>query len=88
MHTATAREEVSEPALTVTEGLAQLVQTFQSRNVAVARAHPLAKELFAIEGVTSLLLLGDFVTVNKRADVKWDQITPRVKQVLEDADKT
>ena len=38
MHTATAREQVSAPALTVTEGLAQLVQAFQSRNVSVARA--------------------------------------------------
>ena len=38
MHTATVREEMSEPALTVTEGLAQLIQTFTSRDVAVARA--------------------------------------------------
>ncbi len=38
MHTATAREEVNAPALTITEGLAQLIQTFQSREVTVARA--------------------------------------------------
>lgn len=38
MHTATAMEEVSAPALTITEGLAELVQVFKSRNVTVARA--------------------------------------------------
>ncbi len=38
MHTTTAREEASAPALTITEGLAQLIQTFQSREVTVARA--------------------------------------------------
>src|SRR6266849_10909138 len=38
MHTATAREEVSAPALTITEGLAELVQAFASRNVTGARA--------------------------------------------------
>jgi transcriptional regulator with PAS, ATPase and Fis domain len=38
MHTATAREEVSAPALTITEGLAELVQAFASRNVTAARA--------------------------------------------------
>src|SRR5207253_9050055 len=41
MSTATAptvSEEVSAPALTVTEGLAQLIQAFNSRDVTVARA--------------------------------------------------
>jgi hypothetical protein len=51
-------------------------------NVESARNHPLAQRLFAIEGVTSLLLLGDFVTVNKSAEANWKQITPKVKQVL------
>jgi hypothetical protein len=44
--------------------------------------HPLAKELFAIEGVVSLLFLGNFVTVNKTPDVAWKRITPKVKKVL------
>src|SRR6266849_5386710 len=38
MHTTTVREEVSAPALTITEGLAELVQAFASRDVTVARA--------------------------------------------------
>lgn len=49
---------------------------------AAAKDHPLATKLFAVEGVTTLLLLGDFVTVNKRAEAKWSAITPVVKRVL------
>jgi hypothetical protein len=38
--------------------------------------------LFAIPGVSSLLLLGDFITVNKTPDAAWDEITKRVQAVL------
>ena len=51
-------------------------------NAAAAEGHPLAKKLFAIEGVTSLLLLGDFITVNKAPQAQWKEITKSVKQVL------
>lgn len=47
-----------------------------------AAGHPIASRLFAIPGVSSLLLLGDFVTVNKSADANWPPIRERVKQVL------
>jgi len=47
-----------------------------------ATDHPLAKKLFAIPGVSSLLFLGDFVTVNKRPDVPWKDITKAVESVL------
>ena len=45
--------------------------------------HPVASELFGIRGVTSILILGDFVTINKEASVKWDQITDRAKEILQ-----
>lgn len=51
-------------------------------NAAAAAGDELAMRLFAIDGVTSLLLLNDFVTVNKRADVKWSAMTAAVKKVL------
>ncbi len=54
-------------------------------NAAAAAGHPLATELFAIEGVESLLLLGDFITVNKSPTAQWKEITRRVKQVLASA---
>ena len=50
-----------------------------------AAAHPVAARLFEIPGVTSLLLLGDFVTVNKQPQAKWSQITKKVKRVLSEA---
>ena len=51
-------------------------------NAGAAKDHPIASRLFEIPGVTSLLLLGDFVTVNKQADAKWSAIKPQVKKVL------
>jgi NFU1 iron-sulfur cluster scaffold homolog, mitochondrial len=47
-----------------------------------AAGHSIATALFAVPGVSSLLLLGDFVTVNKSADASWPQIKERVRQVL------
>ena len=51
-------------------------------NAASAAAHPLASRLFSVSGVTSVLLLGDFVTVNKAHDAKWDDIVAGVQAVL------
>ncbi len=44
-----------------------------------------AKRLFEIPGVSSLLLLGDFVTVNKSPKAKWSDITRKVESVLDKA---
>jgi len=54
-------------------------------NAQAAKEHPVASRLFAIPGVTSVLLLGDFVTVNKSPQAKWKSITPRVENVLASA---
>jgi NFU1 iron-sulfur cluster scaffold homolog, mitochondrial len=51
-------------------------------NAESAQGHSIAEKLFAIPGVSSLLFLGDFITVNKQPDVPWDDITPGVEQVL------
>ena len=51
-------------------------------NAGAAKNHPLAARLFGIPGVSSLLFLGDFITVNKSPDADWDDITPAVQQVL------
>lgn len=47
-----------------------------------AREHPLAARLFAVPGVSALLLLGDFVTVNKQPEAKWDPIKRGVRRAL------
>ena len=51
-----------------------------------AEGHPLASRLFSIPGVSSLLLLGDFITVNKSPEARWADITGRVRKVLSQAD--
>ena len=51
-------------------------------NAGAAEGHLLAQKFFAIAGVSRLLLLGDFVTVNKDPSAKWATITPKVKALL------
>jgi hypothetical protein len=51
-------------------------------DAASAADHPLAARLFQIDGVASVLLLGDFVTIVKSPAVKWASITGKVKKVL------
>ena len=52
-------------------------------NAEAARNHPLAQRLFAIDGVSGLLLLGDFITINKRQDGDWKRITREAKEMLD-----
>jgi hypothetical protein len=47
-----------------------------------AADHPLATRLFDINGVSSLMLLGDFITVCKSPAARWSDITKNVKRVL------
>ena len=54
-------------------------------NAGAAEDHPLATRLFAIPGVSSLLLLGDFITINKSPDARWPDITGKVRKVLAEA---
>lgn len=47
-----------------------------------AQGHPLAERLFAVNGVSSLLMLGDFVTVNKNPEADWAAIKRGVRKAL------
>lgn len=52
-----------------------------SKDFANARegmASPLAKRLFAIEGVTNVFFGSDFVTVTKSEDLAWSMLKPEV----------
>jgi len=51
-------------------------------NAEAAANHALAARLFRIAGVTSLLLLGDFITINKSPDAAWADMIPQAKAVL------
>jgi hypothetical protein len=52
-------------------------------NPASGVGHPIASRLFAIPGINGLLLLGDFVTVTKRPEARWPDVTKKVEQALE-----
>ena len=54
-------------------------------NAESARQHPVASQLFSISGVTSVLLLADFVTLNKQPQARWARITPRAREILKNA---
>lgn len=43
-----------------------------------ATSSPLAVRLFAVEGVASVFLGGDFITVGKPAEVEWAVLKPQV----------
>ena len=51
-------------------------------SASAATGNPLATKLFGIPGVSSLLFLGDFITVNKSPEADWKEITTRVEAVL------
>ena len=54
-------------------------------NAAAAVGDPLASKLFGIQGISSLLLLGDFITINKSPDAPWDDIKRKAAAVLKEA---
>jgi hypothetical protein len=52
-------------------------------NAEDAAGHSLASALFELEGVVSLFMVDDFVTVTKTAAVPWEVLVPAVQAVIE-----
>lgn len=50
-----------------------------------AEGHPVASKLFQVTGVSSVLLLNDFVTVNKSPEASWGPIRTKVKRILSES---
>ena len=48
-----------------------------------AADHALGAALFEIEGVASLFMVDDFVTVTKTAQADWDTLRPQVQAAIE-----
>lgn len=44
---------------------------------------PFVVDILAIEGVTSVFLTADFVTVSKTPSTSWDSIAPQANAILE-----
>lgn len=45
--------------------------------------HPAAREVVEVDGVTSMFLTADFVTVTKDPGADWSAIAPVVEAILE-----
>jgi len=54
-------------------------------SAAQAGSDAVAAALFAIDGVASLFMVEDFITVTKKPDAQWQDLTPRVIAAIEAA---
>jgi hypothetical protein len=50
-----------------------------------AAADPIAAGLFAIAGVTNILISGDWITVSKQPGADWRTVRPEIERVLREA---
>jgi NFU1 iron-sulfur cluster scaffold homolog, mitochondrial len=48
-----------------------------------AAADPIAAALFELDGVASIFMVEDFVTVTKQTSADWGELIPRVIETLE-----
>lgn len=53
-------------------------------NAEAAQVSPLARALFALDGVERIYLGGDFLTVTKSADYEWPHLKPHVLAAIMD----
>ena len=49
-----------------------------------ARGDPVARALMAIQGVRSVFMVDDFITVTKTPAAQWDTLVPRVAEAIRD----
>lgn len=48
-----------------------------------AQSSPLAKALFDIDGVASVFMLGNFITVSKSPEASWDDLVGPIENVIQ-----
>jgi hypothetical protein len=54
-------------------------------NAAQAEADPVAAAVFALDGVQSVFMADDFLTVTREPDADWGDLSPRVIAAIEQA---
>ena len=47
-----------------------------------AREDPVARALMSLEGVRSLFMVDDFITVTKTPVARWEVLVPRVEEAI------
>lgn len=63
---------------TLVQGRGQTFTTPQA-----AEANPLARAIFTVDGVASVFILNDFVTVTKKPEADWLQLAPRIAEAIQ-----
>lgn len=48
-----------------------------------AAGNALARDLFAVPGVTNVFMVANFVTVNKAPSVVWEELEPSIIQIIQ-----
>ena len=54
-------------------------------NAEDAADHPVASALFELEGVASVFMVDDFITVTKSPEADWQTLIPEVQAAIEQA---
>lgn len=54
-------------------------------NAAQAEGDAIARRLFAVPGVTNILINDGWITVNKSADSTWKSVKPGIERALAEA---
>ncbi len=66
----------------------RLVEGRESKSfysAAQAAADPVASAVFAVDGVQSVFMADDFLTVTRRPGAEWSDLSPRVIHAIEQA---
>ena len=58
--------------------------TYEFKNMAMASNSPLARRIFDLAGVTSVLVAPRFATVTKEEEVTWPELVPQIKAAMRD----
>lgn len=58
--------------------------TYEFKTGAMASSSPLARRIFDLPGVTSVLVAPRFATVTKEQEVPWPELVPQIKAALRD----
>ena len=74
--------ELSDDPRWWTEAVVYQIYPRSFRDAASAQADPLADALFAVEGVTNVLINGDWVTVNKTPQAEWKRVKRGIEKAL------
>jgi len=66
--------------ITVSAPVSPKPVTFASAGAAAA--DPLARKLFEVEGVTSVFMINNFVTVTKSPDADWNALAEKLGDIV------